>query len=201
MYKEDNLRISKIFDKNSDRYGRGHLALGWVSNYTQYIRFVVLGMVGDLDGASVLDVGCGQGDLVKFFKDESLVLSYTGIDISVKMVMDAKVRFPKCRFITTDFLDESFNLTADYVMASGTFNIKVDKSYDYIFACMKKMLSLAHKGVAFNLLSSYVPKEKQDAFFFYYEPDKILKLAFSLTPHVELKHSYLDNDFTVYLFV
>ena len=38
-------------------------ALGWKSDENQNIRFEILSQIGDMSGLSVLDLGCGHGDL------------------------------------------------------------------------------------------------------------------------------------------
>jgi SAM-dependent methyltransferase len=47
-------------------------------------------------GFSVLEVGCGRGDLAKFF--DSLGIQCTGIDESPKHVLDARRNVPTCSF-------------------------------------------------------------------------------------------------------
>ena len=56
------------------------------------------------------------------------------------------------------------------------------------------------KGVAFNCLSIYAPEEKKESALFYPNPSEIFDLCKRLTPFVTLRHDYLDNDFTVYLY-
>src|ERR1700677_1085686 len=47
-------------------------------------------------GFSVLEVGCGRGELAKFF--DSLGIQCTGIDESPKNVLDARRHVPSCSF-------------------------------------------------------------------------------------------------------
>jgi SAM-dependent methyltransferase len=54
-------------------------------------------------GFSVLEVGCGRGDLAKFF--DSLGIQCTGIDESPKNVLDARRNVPNCTFSCASVLD------------------------------------------------------------------------------------------------
>ena len=47
------------------------------------------------------------------------------------------------------------------------------------------------------MLSSHAPEQSDIAH--YYDPVKMLAAALDLTPTVMLRHDYLDNDFTLYL--
>jgi len=54
-------------------------------------------------GFSVLEVGCGRGDLAKFF--DSLGIQCTGIDESPKNVLDARRNVPNCTFSCASVID------------------------------------------------------------------------------------------------
>ena len=62
----DNL--IKFYEKNIDDHNDGYKALGWGSIDSQYKRFEVLSKINNLNGSSILDVGCGLGDFYLWFK-------------------------------------------------------------------------------------------------------------------------------------
>jgi len=51
----------------------------------------------------VLDVGCGNGRLYDYFKD--LNINYTGVDISRKLLDEARKKHPEIRFVKDDMRD------------------------------------------------------------------------------------------------
>jgi len=51
-------------------------------------------------GASVLDLGCGNGRLYQLF--ENTMTEYTGVDISPMLISEAKKAYPKAQFIEDD---------------------------------------------------------------------------------------------------
>src|SRR5215213_2125323 len=52
--------------KAASRHGAGFSSLLWASPQTQAVRFAALTRIVDLNGKSLLDVGCGRADLLDF---------------------------------------------------------------------------------------------------------------------------------------
>ncbi len=75
-----------------------------------YLRFLVP------EGASVLEIGCGTGDLLAGLKPARGV----GIDISPQMVATAQEKFPYLDFREDDFEDLQIEETFDYIIISET---------------------------------------------------------------------------------
>jgi SAM-dependent methyltransferase len=63
-------------------------------------------------GFSVLEVGCGRGDLAKFF--DSLGIQCTGIDESPKNVLDARRNVPNCSFSCASVSDPLPSLRTEF---------------------------------------------------------------------------------------
>ena len=85
----------------------------------------------------------------------------------------------------------------DFVLASGIFAFVDYTQLQYIIALL---FSRANKGVAFNCLSLYTPEQKKEPELFYPNPSDVFDLCKKLTPYVNLRHDYLVNDFTIYLY-
>ncbi|MEJ8826439.1 bifunctional class I SAM-dependent methyltransferase/glycosyltransferase family 2 protein [Variovorax humicola] len=88
-------------------------ASSWGGYYRKILQKVVRHIIPE--GASVLEVGCGQGDLLAALKPAHGV----GIDFSSKVIEQAKSRHPELEFSVADA--HSLNLG--------------DKTFDYIVAC------------------------------------------------------------------
>jgi ubiquinone/menaquinone biosynthesis C-methylase UbiE len=195
-------------DQIADMYNRGYdynpgsvSSLGWSSRYTQTQRFLVLSLVDDLEDKSILDVGSGMGDFYTFLLENQVECEYTGIDISEKMLAHAKKVHPNVPFMFGNVLDLPAKPSYDIVLCSGAFNHRTEEPYPYVFAVITHLFSLCKKATAFNLLSSSTPPNQQDTeTFTYFSPVKILEFCLTLTPYVELRQSYLPNDFTVFLY-
>ncbi len=197
--------LKQYYDRLCQTYLYSHKAVGWESEWSQRIRFEIFLLIGNIEDSHILDVGCGLGDFLGFLNQENIPIRYTGVDLSPSMIHFAQKRFPADRFIMDDFekLAPTHEITPpfDYVFASGTFNLKVEKQSQYIEHAICTLFSLARKGIAFNLLSAYGPSRKKNPkIFYYYDPNAILRYCFTLTPYVELKHHYLPHDFSIMMY-
>jgi SAM-dependent methyltransferase len=197
--KESLEQIKSFYSSLLHQHGPDHpMALHWNSRHTQEIRFVMLSLIDDLEGRSVLDVGCGVGDLYGFLEQEKIKAKYAGWDISPEMIAAAKKKHPRGDFALNNiqFLEKPARF--DYVLASGTMNVKISDHDRWVYEMIAVMFRTAGKGLGFNLLSNSSPE--QDDTFYYADPERIFSYCRSLTPYVTLRHDYLPGDFTVYLY-
>jgi len=88
----------------------------------------------------------------------------------------------------------------DYILLSGALNLRVVDNYRYLSDQLNYMDRLAKKGIALNLLSSYTSADARYPSLFYYEPEQALKMCKNRYERVILRHDYLSNDFTLYIY-
>lgn len=188
------------------RHGTSHRSLSFTSALTQQLRFAaLLGVLPEDRGTpfSLLDVGCGFGDLYGFLGEAGYSkVDYTGLDIMPEFVSHAAARYPDCRFLTGDFLSVDMPPAGyDCVLSSGALNMVSEHypdHYEFVYAMIERMFALAHRGVAFNLLSlAGKAGFWEDPRFFYCDPERILAHCRSRLPDVELDHDYLSYDFAI----
>jgi SAM-dependent methyltransferase len=55
-----------------------------------------------VSGEKVLDIGCGNGRLLQVFND--IDIDYSGVDVSEKLIEEARVHYPNARFYVYDAL-------------------------------------------------------------------------------------------------
>ena len=182
-----------------EKYGEDVRTL-WQSEQSQEIRFSVLCRIGDLTGARILDVGCGLGDFFGYLRDRSIdVKDYLGLECVEEIRAAARKRYPSVRFEGWDVLELEDAGQFDWVFGSGLFALKGPEGDDYARRMVKKMFSLATKGVGVNFLSAFT--KRPDGFCNYCHPAEVLRtFARDVSPIVELIHSYRPNDFTVFLY-
>ena len=190
-----------MFDQLCQTYGDSVTSLGWYSRFTQEQRFWALTTGIEWEGQTLLDVGCGQGDLAGFLQTHQLSAQYTGIDLSPRMIQVAQKKYPEAHFQVGDALDTAFSGQADLVLASGVFNHKVETPAAYFRWVLNRLMQMARQVVAVNVLSDFTPQAQRESdLFTYYSPAEVLSWAMELTPYVELRHHYLPNDLTVILY-
>jgi ubiquinone/menaquinone biosynthesis C-methylase UbiE len=202
-YQKEHQGFAKYYDQICNMYSTTDTAkaVGWFNNNTQNLRFLAASLIYDLDNNSVLDLGCGQAAFLDYLEKVEIKVDYTGLDYSQKMLDIAKNNHPNTKFLQADFLDPEFKGNYDFIISSGAFNQRVQDQYEYMELIIKKMFAMANKGVSINMLSNKAPENMRfESSFYYYDPTKILEYCFSLTKYTELKHNYLPNDFTVFLY-
>ena len=194
-----------FFDKSCDDHKDcGWAAALWSSEEDQIGRFILLTKIFNRafvpENFSVLDVGCGQGDLCGFLKNRGAECGYLGIDVSPKMIESAKNKYPDEDFILSNFQTHDFgDYKFGYVICNGMFSLKINDQLDVVKDCISKMYDLTDVAMSINFLSNKASNEQKFDQYFYYEPTDILKHCFKLTKSVNLKHSYCDHEFMVTL--
>jgi SAM-dependent methyltransferase len=195
----DNERNIRLYSELVRKHGNDVRSLGWSSRESQARRFAVFAEIGKLKGASVLDVGCGLGDLYGWMKKKRLDVRYTGIDLTPEMIKVAQRRFPAAQFRVRDLLDASLPLARhDYVLSSGIFTHRSRVPFDFLTAAIQRMFDLSRHAVAFNCLSAWAKTKEPGEF--HADPLKVLSFCRKLTPRVVLRHDYHPRDFTIYLY-
>jgi len=173
--------------------------VGYSSKEEQTLLFEMLAQIGiDPTLESVLDVGSGVGDFYGYLEGRlGTPIEYLGIDINPNMVNTAYQKYPNIKCIKKDLADMDGRF--DFVISSGLFNLKlVDPMYDYLYKSIDKMYELSNIGTAFNMLSDNTT-ERIDGLF-YYTPTTVFDYCLKKYNKVILKHDYLSDDFTIFIY-
>ncbi len=173
-------------------------ALGWRGTQSQLDRYRVLVNVGDLNGASILDVGCGYGDLKAFLDQYFSDFDYIGIDQMPEFVAEARARYGHCTrttFYQTDFSTAKLP-QVDYVIASGALGYRC-KNECFYTDMIAKLYDSAKVAFAFNMLDKKTFPLHD--LLVGHDRDEIIALCRALSPSVEWFDGYLHDDFTVFM--
>lgn len=148
---------------------------------------------------SVLDVGCGLGDLHQFLLESDIDHEYTGLELVSEMATFAQNKFPNANWIVGDVYDLNEEKKYDLVVASGTFNLKMEEKtgiwLEYVESSLSKMYNLASACVSFNALSAHSDYRVTD--LFYFEENWALNFAQSKTRFFELSYLTPLYEFTL----
>lgn len=166
------------------------------------VYYEVLTSQYDFTNKKVLDIGCGFGELNLYITNRvgEGAYTYKGIDVSESVLDEAKKHFSgtSISFVHGEFLDYPFTEEFDYGILAGALNYPVKgDNYEYVYEMMKKALSLCKDGIAFDFLSDRVDYRYEHAF--YYNPMKILEIAYGFSRRVMLRNDYFPFEYSVFV--
>ncbi|OGP71635.1 MAG: hypothetical protein A2Y80_07085 [Deltaproteobacteria bacterium RBG_13_58_19] len=192
-------KVRQFFEDLVAQYGVDARSANWSGPATQAARFAVFRAYLDLKDCRVLDVGCGQGDLYAYLQEHQVpIQTYHGWDLAPNMIAVARRRFPELKdnFRERDLFSAAQETGSfDWVLCSGSLNYGYDQAS--FQEAVRVMFRLARKGVAFNVLSTYADFMEEE--YFYARPEETFSFCRTITPWVNLIHSYMPHDFTMIL--
>lgn len=184
-------------------HGAQPRGVDWNDEASQTLRFRQLldVVVGPNDEAfSITDYGCGYGALVAHLTTAGRPFSYQGFDVAESLLRRARELYAGDD--RTFVAEEEQLQPTEYAVASGVFNVKqradADEWTEYVVATLRRLDTLATRGFAFNMLTSYSDREKMRPDLYYGDPCfyfDLCRRAFSR--HVALRHDYGLWEFTV----
>ena len=197
-------KLHAYFIEKLETHGATAKGVDYNSPQAQEIRFEQLTkVINPTQSFSVIDYGCGYGALFDFLHSKHWQFEYYGIDLIENMVIagyETHKNHPNARFTT----DEQEVPVADYLLAGGIFNVKMDSPYDewqdYTVRTLHRMDALCCQGFSFDMLTKYSEAERMvqrsDLFFadplFFFD---YCKRHFSR--NIALLHDYGIYDFTI----
>lgn len=182
---DDLIKNTRIFHEYINDLGMDN---GW-DDGNQLENFEFLSRIGELSekgfkGKSILDVGCGTGDLSSYLRKKG-ISDYIGIDIYEPSLERAKERYPSESFLNTDLLHEKPAQTFDYAFCSGGLTLRLTiNNYDFMYSMLLAMWEVTNIGIAFNFLSDEDPDPDHDLFF--YNTEKVIAICQKIAPEATI---------------
>lgn len=208
-YDGDVEKVFEFYNSNYEKYGYSVKSLAWIKG-KQNIRFDALTRFWDLSKPfSILDIGCGFGDLNKFFDLKGISkYKYHGIDLVEGMISTADALYKgkdNITFETGDFIsDFSDGKKYDFILASGIFNFQMNEvgNYENVEEILKKALAICnnHGAVSFDFQSDKVDYFSDNGVSFYNSPEKILSIAYKYSRNIILNNLYMPFEFSLTVF-
>jgi SAM-dependent methyltransferase len=199
MLAEDRSDAVRRYQGRYAQYGYHPLTLGWTKG-RQGVRFAAaLDILGEGFG-SVLDVGCGFGDLFGFLRQRGWAGDYYGVDLVPELVEEGRRRYGPhgARFECLDLTASGVDFRADVAVALGMFNHRLRQD-NLVF--VRDMLSAMWRhttvAVTVDFLSNTADQRRSD--LYYAPPGTIMDLAHSFSKRVQLHHGYMPFEFNVTL--
>ncbi|MBU0569568.1 class I SAM-dependent methyltransferase [Patescibacteria group bacterium] len=193
--------IKKLYQDKYKIYGVSPMSLFWHQKGAAHQRFRQVWAEIDFNNKSVLDVGCGFGEMAKFLKKRYKIVSYTGVDIVPEFINEAKKFHPDCEFVERDYFSNPLDRKFDVVMASGTINSNVENNMEFRKKAVKIMFEHTKKVLVFNMLGTHPqPANNPESNVWYADSLEILDYCMTLTRRVVLRANYHPTDFTILMY-
>lgn len=186
------------YRKAIEQHGAGFAATLWRSPEAQLLRFEVMMELIRFDGCTILDIGCGDGEMAAHLSEREVRYGrYIGIDAVNEMIEHARQRdLPQAEFHALDVLKQVGRLrefSPDYACISGTLNTMEEPTARSL---VQAAYDAAAQGVIFNFLSDraapkWMQRDLSPARRF--DTAAWVDWALSLSPNISFTQDYLDG--------
>lgn len=201
-FNERSLRkeyLIDFYEKHLLLFGDRPEALRWTPEGQRLRYSIILDGLGPLDGKRVLDYGCGLGGFYGFLREKGINARYTGTDINPKLIETAKAKYPEADFSVFDAEEEEPGGAYDFVIVCGVFNNNIEGVGESAREVVRRLFKHTKKCLVFNALSAAYSIKTWE--LYYHDPAEFLSFAIAeLTPFALLRHDYLPEDFTAFLY-
>ena len=127
---ETQKKLNDYFTEKLETFGATAKGVDYNGEQAQQIRFAELvKVINPASKFSVIDYGSGYGAMFEYIRSRGWDFEYYGVDLIEKMVIAGREKFkdfPNAHFA----VDEKEIPVADYLVAAGIFNIKLEADYD-----------------------------------------------------------------------
>jgi SAM-dependent methyltransferase len=194
--------VGRYYSERLQAHGASAQGVDWNSAESQRLRFAqLLRICGDRQDFSLNDIGCGYGALFDYLLEIGRRCDYLGVDIAAPMIAKAAELHrgrPGCRFLAGEHADRR----ADYVVASGIFNVKLAAPTvtwrAHVLRTLDHLAGASKEGFAFNCLTKYSDAERMKEHLYYADPTELFDhCKRNYSRNVALLHDYGLYEFTI----
>ena len=200
MHEADKNKILERYAERISTLGHGAAALG-EPKQRQAFYFDILAQVDGLAAEdSVLDVGCGYGDLGDYLKTRHWRGKYLGIDINPQLIEEGKRRYPGADLRVLDIQETPVEGTHDWCICCHALTSKTEALpfQEHLSNMLDLMWKTCRKGLVFNLLSPLAdhthPVHARPSFA------TVMEILSRMTNRFTLRHDYMPYEYAVYAY-
>ena len=197
------LSLAKHYEECFKKHGDSNLGVDWPKHEDTLTRHkIMLQLLQGDENVSLLDFGCGLGHFYEYLKkDHHSFIDYSGLDINESFYQVCKEKYPERHFYHADILVNDDIPVFDYVVCNGTFTEKQELSQvemmSFFQSVLLKLWNKCNKGIAFNVMSKLVDRERDD--LFHVSMDELgLFLKNNLSKNFIIRNDYKLYEYTVY---
>ena len=199
MLDRDRIAVQERYRKRWKEFGYDSRTLGWNKD-CQWVRFEAL-----IEGIrieeihSILDVGCGFGDLLTFLRDRGWRGRYTGIDLVrefTEAAEDLHRDDPGAQFICGDWQALPAGFKSDAAVAIGIFNHRVEQgNLSFVRETIAAMWDATDTLVICDFLSDSADADRRQDHLYYADPAELYRLASEYSRRSMIHHAYMPFEF------
>lgn len=181
------------------KHGESPKALRWNSYESAAQRYRQLVSDIDFENKTILDAGCGMGDLLPFIYAKADKFSYLGMDIEPEFIEIAKKRYSGHNFQVGNPFSDQMSQAFDVIISSGVMN---NNSSDWMTKrklMISEMFNKANQVFAFNMAGS-AGEATEGKDIGYANITEVFEFCLNLTPKIILRNHYSTKDFTIVMF-
>jgi SAM-dependent methyltransferase len=195
-------QIASYYASKLAAHGATARGVDWNGEQSQTQRHRQFLRLLDADrNASVLDLGCGYGDFLRFLRAEGYAGTYTGCDVAKDMINAA-------RSLHGEGSDRLWRVgsapdeSAHYAIASGIFNVKGAVSTEewtgHVRQTIEVLAQAGRRGFGFNMLTKSGDPALRRPDLYYADPaDMMTHCIGRYGPSVALLQDYGLWEFTL----
>lgn len=194
-------KVKRQYQKAYNKHGNS-LQSVFIPKGRQRERFDSLLRYVDAEQFSLLDYGCGLGQLALYIKERFPLASYHGVDIVDEFISENKQNYSETSF---SLIKDCFDLDQQYdvIIAAGVFNLlyveNIDEHQKIVFENLKHLFSKTNYILSVNFMTDKVDYIQEGAF--HQNVMSLYEFAKSeLTKRIALDESYMPYEFTFHFF-
>jgi SAM-dependent methyltransferase len=199
MKDRDRIELCERYRNRWQEYGYDPRTLGWNKD-CQWVRFsaALEGLRQD-DYSSVLDIGCGFGDLLGYLRSQGWNGRYTGLDLVDELIVEARKQHAGDRsaeFLCGDTSALNDSHKSDMAVALGVFNHRLHQdNLQFARETIEKMWHSTTRVIVCDFLSVASDAEHRRGDLYYADPAKLYQFAAGYSRRIMIHHAYMPFEF------
>jgi SAM-dependent methyltransferase len=199
MLESDRDETRERYRRRWKEFGYDSRTLGWNKD-CQWVRFeAALEGLWPEDIESVLDVGCGFGDLLGFLRERGWRGRYTGVDIVGDLLAAARQVYAEdsaAQFLEGEVGEFGPEVKSSLVVALGVFNHRVEQGNSpFVHETFEAMWRASDRVVVCDFLSTSSDPWFRRERLYYADPAELYRLGAQYSKRVMIHHGYMPFEF------
>ncbi len=189
----------KSYQNSFAEHGESPKSLQWSSYKAAAVRYEQLVADLNIENKTILDAGCGMGDLLPYLYSKSVNFDYLGVDITPNFIEIARKRYAGSTFEVFNPFDNDLAQKYDIVLSSGVMNIKTPDWENKRKMMIERLYGYANEVLAFNM-AGWMQESREGEKIGYANILDVFNFCSTLTPKIILRNHYSKNDFTIVMY-